>query len=158
MIDNRKETLAAIISPFNDDWKPRRASRRIIYNGTVVTPSSGLMESGYDLTLRDSVILAAGYMTRAVVAEYMRVPNHLLGVCGNKSTNHRMGITVAGEAEPGWEGLLTLELTYVPELGGPSTLSLPARWPICSVRFHVLMVEGQYVGNYQGATEAQGPR
>ena len=114
--------------------------------------SGGLSYCGYDLSLRDPVLIPAGKFALASAFERFTMPDNVVGFIHDKSTWARTGIMVQNTVvEPGWEGWLTIELTN----HGDTFVNIDANMPIAQVVFAYLdqSVEG-YTGKYQG----QGPR
>lgn len=174
MIENRSEIIQQCIQPFvqtktqgppihnpywhigiTPDTPVELVNAKLL--GKWVSTSYGMHESGYDVRLREDVVLIAGRMVLGTTLEHLHVPKNARVKCEDKSTNLRLGIRLAGKAEPGWHGYLTLELMYIPLEGGPSTLLIPKGWGIACYEFGLLMTEGDYGphGKYQGATEAE---
>lgn len=112
--------------------------------------SYGLSSAGYDIRLGRPVTLdAEDRFALAVSMERFRVPPHLLGRVHDKSTWARRGLFVQNTIiEPGWEGWLTLELTWAARLGG---LWIDAGTPIAQICFEALdaPTEQVYRGKYQ---------
>lgn len=154
MIENRRFALRSCFDPFVE---VKTLGPAIEFMGRQVAASYGMSEAAYDIRLAEPVLLIAGRMVFGLSLEYIRIPNHLRARCDDKSTNLRIGLRVAGRAEPGWHGKLTLELMYVPVEGGPSTLILPAGWGVAAMEFAELAGRTcGYNGKYQGATFIQG--
>lgn len=118
--------------------------------------SFGLSLAGYDIRIRESVLLETKdkSFVLASTLERFSMPRNMVGIVHDKSTWARRGLAVQNTViEPGWEGYLTLELTnHSNEL-----ISVRAGDPIAQVVFHYLdeMTEG-YVGKYQN--QEQGPQ
>lgn len=79
--------------------------------------------------------------------EEFQMPTNLMGRVLNKSTWARKGLdaSMTTNIEPGWNGFLTLELTY----HGQEVLIIPAGSGICQIIFETLAEPAQYVGKYQ---------
>lgn len=110
--------------------------------------SHGLTECGYDIRLKEGVWLFPG--RRFVLGssiEYFQMPSHLMGRVLNKSTWARKGIdaSMTTNIEPGWQGYLTIELSYKKLW----PIYIPAGVGICQVIFETLEEEAQYAGKYQ---------
>lgn len=156
MIENRAEIFARCLEPFVPS---KTAGPAIEFMGRQVSASYGMQESGYDVRLRDPTMLIAGRMVFGLALEHLAVPPNMRVRCDDKSTNLRVGLRVAGRAEPGWHGHLTLELMYIPVEGGPSTLLLPAGWGVATFEFALLTRSADYgSGKYQGSTEIETAR
>ena len=121
------------------------------YSGT----SYGLTECGYDIRLDQDVWLYPGH--RFVLAssiEMFDMPLHLMARIMNKSSWARMGVDVSRStnAEPGWKGYLTLEITY----SRLRPLKLPMGCGIAQVIFEQIYEPAQYKGKYQN--QKKGPQ
>jgi dCTP deaminase len=125
------------------------------------TASYGESFAGYDVRLGQSVMVFPGRTALAVTYEKFTMPNDVLGVVHDKSTWARLGLQVQNTVlEPGWQGHLTLELTWVPiaqydrfEKYDPY-LWLHTLWPIAQIVFH--RVDSACVP-YDGKYQNQGP-
>lgn len=114
--------------------------------------SAGPSLAGYDIRISlgggpNMAFLRKGDFILATTIEKFRVPNNLVGVVHDKSTWARQGLAVQNTViEPGWNGYLTLELTYQ----GNEVLEIRHGDPIAQVLFHVVSesTEG-YDGKYQ---------
>ena len=158
MIENRRFALRPIFDPFVET---KQQGPYIKWQGDLVSTSYGMGEAAYDIRLAEPVTLIAGRMVFGLSFEHIRVPDNLRARCDDKSTNLRLGLRVAGRAEPGWHGHLTLELMYIPVEGGPSVLDLPAGWGIAAIEFAQLASSANAYppdGKYQGPTTIQGAR
>lgn len=152
MIINRHALLAA--SPIKDMVTTK------VTNGDV---SFGLGEAGYDIRIKQDVrfafseyhgIMRVGLdgryksdrFTLASAIEEFTMPDNLVGIVHDKSTWARRGLSVFNTViEPGWNGFLTLELTY----HGQEELIIPAGSGIAQVVFHETACRAQYNGKYQ---------
>ena len=131
---------------------------------TVVTPmvstrmtafglSYGLSEAGYDIRLAQKVELEMGFTTLGSSLERFQMPTDMLARVCDKSTLIRMGVRVGNTViEPGWEGWLTLELTYAPtkevfEKTGRN-ITLAEGMPIAQVLWEPLAEARAYTGKY----------
>lgn len=161
MIENRPEVLSTIIKPFFAT-KMRDGPSVPNHVGELISASYGLEGSGYDVRLRHSVQLVAGYMSYGVTIEHFDMPTNLTGFVESKSTNFRLGINVDGKIEPGWHGCPTIEMVFTPRIDGPSSLILPAGWGIASIVFIQTTAKSSYGDDpgakYQGDTEVQDAR
>lgn len=98
-------------------------------------------------------LLRPGEFMLATTTERVELSTQFCARVEGKSTLGRWGLlvhTTAGFVDPGFSGLITLELRNV----GPFTLRLRAGMPICQVAFD--RVEGAteaYKGRYQGQLE-----
>lgn len=131
--------MRGIFSPF---------SERGVHDGL----SYGLSCAGYDIRLREEVIVVQGYTTLGCSLEYMSFPPDLLGLVKDKSTWARQGLQVQNTViECGFEGVLALELSYAPLLGGPAKILIRTGTPIAQVLVYQLMApaENPYQGKYQ---------
>ena len=83
-------------------------SGRRVYEGM----SYGLSSAGYDLRVKDEVVLHPGNFKLAVTIEYFSFPHDIMGMLVDKSTWARRGIAVQNTVfEPGWRGYPTIELS-----------------------------------------------
>lgn len=110
--------------------------------------SHGLTECGYDITIKQDVVLFLG--RRFVLAssiEEFNMPNNLMGRVLNKSTWARRGIdaSMTTNIEPGWKGFLTIELRY----SGVLPIRIKAGTGIAQVIFERIEVPTIYDGKYQ---------
>lgn len=143
--------MRGIFSPF---------SERGVHEGL----SYGLSCAGYDVRLKEDVLLVQGYTIIGVTLEHMDFPPDLLGMVADKSTWARMGVQVQHTViEPGWRGYLAVELTYQPvlsrddirlrayPLANPETMKIKGGAPIAQVLVHQLVApaENVYRGKYQ---------
>lgn len=141
--------------------------------------SFGLSMGGYDVCLDQDIAVLPGFTTLASTREVFKMPKDVIGVVHDKSSWARRGLFVQNTViEPGWEGYLTLELTYSPVLSQkeiravceafnshvrPAPQSCDAiqfleGTPIAQVVFHQLdqMTEGYGNGKYQN--QERGPQ
>lgn len=109
--------------------------------------SHGLSEAGYDVRIKQTVLLHPFRRFRlASTIERFDMPDNLVGVLHDKSTNIRRGLLVGNSVlEPGWSGGLTLELFYF----GWKPLLIKAGTGIGQVLFHELTLPASYDGKYQ---------
>lgn len=109
--------------------------------------SYGLTEAGYDIRIKQHVVLNSKYrFTLASAIEEFQMPQGLVGIVHDKSTWARRGLSVFNTViEPGWRGFLTLELVY----HGQDPLEIPAGAGIAQVLFHATWESAQYDGKYQ---------
>jgi dCTP deaminase len=96
--------------------------------------SHGLSEAGYDICIKQSVLLMPfRRFALASAIEMFHMPNNLVGIVHDKSTWARRGLSVFNTViEPGWCGFLTLELVY----HGWKPLRIPAGAGIAQILFH----------------------
>lgn len=89
-------------------------SERGVQNGM----SYGCSNCGYDIRVKlpdekSKVMLAQGAFLLASSYERIKMPNDLVGIVHDKSSWARKGIALQNTVlEPGWEGFITLEITY----------------------------------------------
>lgn len=127
--------------------------RRVIFPPTehTVHEETGLTYgasfAGYDIRIKQDVMLDPGEFTLASSYDRFAVPPDLIGFVCDKSSLARMGLFVGvGVIEPGWQGWLTLELKNQ----GNNQLFVMAGQPIAQIVFH--RVDGNvvsYGGRYQ---------
>lgn len=137
MIINREALLAE--SPIKDMLDTKERSHGV---------SHGLSEAGYDIRIKQSVVLSPRKrFSLASAIEEFEMPSNLVGIVHDKSTWARRGLSVFNTViEPGWTGFLTLELVY----HGDEELSIPAGAGIAQVIFHRTAFRASYDGKYQG--------
>lgn len=140
---------------------------------TIHGRSYGLAEVGYDIRLKQTVMFKpATYLRHTVfppriwvqdsgtnegsnfclasTIEEFDMPDNLMGVVHDKSTNIREGIQVFNTIiEPSWRGFLTLELAF----HGNKSITLEAGTPIAQVVFHELKEKAYYEGKYQNQAD-----
>lgn len=130
--------------------------------------SHGLTECGYDIRLAETVtfepnhsypnysyrdmvkvngVIQPGRFALGSSIEEFDMPSDLMGRVLNKSTWARKGLdaSMTTNIEPGWRGILTIELIY----HGVADLTLPAGTGICQVIFETLAEPAVYSGKYQ---------
>lgn len=108
--------------------------------------SYGQSLAGYDIRIKQNMLLCKGEFYIASTLERFTMPNHLVGIVHDKSSLARKGLSVFNTViEPGWKGFLTLELVY----HGDEPLEIYPGQPIAQVIFHMLLVGMQYQGKYQ---------
>jgi dCTP deaminase len=108
----------------------------------------GLSAAGYDVRIREAVILRPGDFALASTLERFTMPDDLLARVADKSSWARKGLTVQNTIiEPGWRGYLTLELAN----HGQNRLVIEAGSPIAQIIFEMLdePTEQPYAGKYQ---------
>lgn len=134
--------------------------------------SYGLTEAGYDIRINEKVIFTAsgnrpnilvkdgmefkGWPGRFCLAssiETFQMPKNLVGTVRDKSSWARRGLSVFNTViEPGWRGILTLELVF----NGNENLTIPAGAGIAQVLFGRLECNADYGhGKYQDAPGLQ---
>ena len=134
--------------------------------------SFGLAEAGYDIRIAETITfenLSGGWVKakdadgntrgspgRFILASSMetfQMPTFLVGTVKDKSTWARRGLSVFNTViEPGWNGILTLELVF----HGIHSVTIPAGSGIAQVLFTRLDEDGDYGdGKYQNAPGLQ---
>ncbi len=110
--------------------------------------SYGLSGAGYDVRVKQGLVLPPHGFSLASTVEYFEIPNDLIAVLHDKSTMARKGLSVFNTVlENGWCGWLTLELANKSD----KHLRIEAGQPIGQLLFH--RIEGYaapYSGKYQG--------
>lgn len=119
--------------------------------------SYGLSEAGYDIRLSEEHVssdtcIVKGNMVLAVSMERLVIPNNVIAFVHDKSTLARRGLAMQNTVlEPGWEGHITLEITYH---GAAYQFQLHRGMPIAQVCFHWLDGPAtSYEGRYQDQPE-----
>ena len=109
--------------------------------------SYGLSEAGYDICIKQEVILHPFRRFRlASTVDFFNMPDDLVAIVHDKSTWARRGLSVFNTViEPGWCGYLTLELVYHSYM----PLRIPAGAGIAQVIFHSITESAGYTGKYQ---------
>lgn len=110
--------------------------------------------AGYDCRLgvgnKGTILrIFRGGFRLAYTIEHICVPNDCIGLVCDKSTWARRGIALQNTVlEPGWEGHVTLEISYHGSMGW---YDLPRHVGICQILFARLDQETEgYKGKYQG--------
>lgn len=160
MIENRREVLSRFIAPF---VAQKRSCAVVIPCGWVgvrkIKVSSGMVESGYDITLGEDVVLYQGHAVLGVSAEHVNMPSNMAARLIGKSTWARLGVHLnVTEIDPGFRGWVTLEITYMPlwegwlrHLAGivwPRRLRIPAGTGIGCLQFVYTSTPAEYRGKY----------
>lgn len=110
--------------------------------------TGGLGPAGYDIRLREDVLIEPGGFMLGSSIEHLQMPHDLVGMIKDKSTWIRRGLTVGNTViEPGWRGFLTLELFN----NSKDFVGVNAGCPIAQVVFQLLdqATESPYNGKYQ---------
>jgi len=72
------------------------------------------IDTFYDETYREfgeKFLLYPGQLVNASTFEYVRLPNNLFGLVFTRSSWNRLGLKISSIIQPGYAGVLTLELT-----------------------------------------------
>jgi len=117
--------------------------------------SYGLSEAGYDIRIKQEVILHPfRRFALASAIEKFAMPNDMVAIVHDKSTWARRKLSVFNTViEPGWQGFLTLELVY----HGWVPLRIPAGAGIAQVLFHQISEPATYAGKYQNQGDRPTP-
>lgn len=117
---------------------------RTVHNGR----SYGLSYAGYDVRVKQRVMLRAGEFSLASTVERFEMPDDVLAIVHDKSTWARLGLSVFNTViEPGWHGWLTLELKNQHH---SNHLTIEAGDPIAQIVFQRLDdPAAPYSGKYQ---------
>lgn len=110
--------------------------------------SYGLDESGYDIRLKQRIVLHPfKRFALGSSVEKFTMPTNLVGLPCNKSTWARRGLdaSMTTKIEPGWHGYLTIEMFYT----GWKPLVIEAGSGILSIVFHEISDNMAYAGKYQ---------
>lgn len=110
--------------------------------------SYGVGPAGYDVRIKDEMIMLPGDFELGVTVEEFEMPNDIIAFVHDKSTWARRGLSLFNTViEPGWKGFLTLELIN----NGRNKLKIPAGCPIAQIIFMRLDSETRtpYRGKYQ---------
>jgi len=141
-----------LISPFRDRYD-------VYLEDLGIGLSGGLGPHGYDISLANDALLRPGRTTLACSNERFKIPDTIRGALFNKSTWRRLGVECGAATimEAGWEGHLTIEISYFPVtwdgmLGDVlQPVLIPAGSPIGQVEFSWLdgPTSRPYSGRYQ---------
>ncbi len=85
-------------------------------------------------------IIHPGEFVLGVTKEYIKMPNDLMGVVDGRSSLGRLGVlihTTSAGINPGWEGILTLEISNV----GKVPVALYPGMRVCKLVLHKLSSE-----------------
>lgn len=120
--------------------------------------SWGLSASGYDLRIKDDLLVPAGQFRLATTMEYIDLPTDIQGMLLDKSTLARQGISMFNtKFEPGWRGFPTVEIAN----HSFKSYQFYAGDPLCQMEFQWLdqptefPYEGKYQDQEQEPTEAR---
>lgn len=130
-------TLFGSEPPRVDPCNPNTNLEEIEYEEEVLQPVS---ETG-------GVVLKPGEFALAFSLEYFSLPSDILAVVKDKSTLARLGLAVQTTcSEPGWNGILTMEISN----HGGLNIVLTEGMPIAQVVFHRgKPPKNAYSGRYQ---------
>lgn len=124
-----------VIAPFHE---------RTVHNGM----SYGLSHAGYDVRIAETFDLQPGEFKLASTTEIFSMPTDLIAMVHDKSTWARRGISLFNTViEPGWCGVLTLEIVN----NSRDVVRIQAGDPIAQIVFMQLDLptEKPYTGKYQ---------
>lgn len=110
--------------------------------------SYGLSACGYDVCIKDGMVLDRGGFALATTVEWFSFPADIRGALADKSTWARRGIVVQNTRfEPGWYGFPTIEISN----HGLEAVFIPPRSPIAQMEFALLdaPTDQPYTGKYQ---------
>lgn len=108
----------------------------------------GLGPAGYDVRVAERLSLAPGAAVLASTIEHFEMPDDVLGKVADKSTWARQFLAVQNTIiEPGWRGVLTLELSN----HGERWIEIFPGMPIAQIILHSLdqPTNQPYAGKYQ---------
>ncbi len=107
----------------------------------------GLSHAGYDVRIRECLILKPHEFRLASTIEHFNMPLDLVAKVHDKSTWARRGLSLFNTViEPGWRGYLTLELCNKSDM----ELWIDAGMPIAQILFDKLDQPAVgYTGKYQ---------
>lgn len=104
-------------------------------------------------------VVSPGMLVLASTLERVSIPKQYCGSVHLKSTRAREGFdhAIAGFVDPGWDGILTLEIKNVTQY---QTLGIYPGMPFVQLVLFKLSspVRQGYRGRYQGAVEVEGPK
>lgn len=116
----------------------------------------GVGPAGYDVRIRENLVLKPGAFALASTIERFTMHADVMGFVHDKSTWARRGLAVQNTViEPGWQGWLTLELTN----HGYEPIHIVGGSPIAQVIFHLLPepTDMPYKGKYQNQAPGAQP-
>lgn len=110
--------------------------------------SYGCGACGYDVRIRETILMPPGSFALASTLERFMMPNDIAAFVTDKSSMARIGISVQNtKIDPGWQGFLTLEISN----HSSETIQLIGGQPIAEITFHYLdkPTDRPYRGKYQ---------
>lgn len=135
------QPLRVIPAPDDSQFQPctidLRLGNEFIYVVGVKDPETGHVSSVKRKVVADTFTLKQGQFVLAHTLEYIEVPPHLCVKVDGKSSLGRRGIMVhvtAGLIDPGFKGMITLELKNV----GYDNMTLEWGQSICQIEVHRL--------------------
>lgn len=142
--------------PCYEPYKIGAASVDVRIGSKVVKESGEIVDIGWS-DQHYPVMMMPGEFWLVDMYEEVHVPQDLSCMFLLKSTSARMGLQhmFAGWVDPGWQGVLTLELKNV-NLAKP--LHLHHGQPIGQLVFMQTVGAGTYKGRYQNSISVSGPR
>ena len=139
---------------------------RKLYDARPLTPMSamklrengvtyGMSEAGYDIRIKQDITLhPLKRFSLASTIERFQMPDNLVAIVHDKSTNIRRGLMVGNSViEPGWSGWLTLELFYF----GWKPMRIKVGTGIAQVIFHQISEPASYSGKYHNQADRPVP-
>jgi len=137
MIVNKQSLLA--LAPIKDMYQSKLVHHE---SGTTF----GLSGNGYDIRLRQSILIQPKQFVLGSSIEEFQMPANLLGVVHDKSSNIRQGISVFNSViDSGWNGFLTLEIYN----HSNAAIQLMVGMGIAHILFHEVVHPTIYEGAYQ---------
>ncbi len=137
MIVNRQSLLA--LAPIKDMFQSK-----LVHHESNTT--FGLSGNGYDIRLRQSILVQPKQFVLGSSIEEFQMPANLVGVVHDKSSNIRQGISVFNSViDSGWNGFLTLEIYN----HSNAAIQLMAGMGIAHILFHEVVHPTIYEGVYQ---------
>lgn len=123
-----------------------RLKQRVVFEPYSAWKSLGIREGVWIHTVTVDTDSIEGNFCLASSIEEFQMPDNIVGIVHDKSTNIREGIQVFNTViEPGWNGFLTLELAF----HGNKKVVLEAGTPIAQVIFSEIMIPIKYEGKFQ---------
>lgn len=137
MIVNKQSLLA--LAPIKDMFQSK-----LVHHESSTT--FGLSGNGYDIRLRQSILVQPKQFVLGSSIEEFQMPANLLGVVHDKSSNIRQGISVFNSViDSGWNGFLTIEIYN----HSNAAIQLMAGMGIAHILFHEVVHPTLYEGAYQ---------
>ncbi len=134
-----------------DDWMIMPFFERTVSHGRTF----GLSSAGYDVRIREHIVLLPRAFRLASTLETFRLPNDVAMDIKSKTTNSRLGFHVHdASTDPGWQGVLTLKISNLTD----EAIEILAGTPIAQCVFEALdePTDQPYRGRYQH--QAAGPQ
>jgi len=166
MMEKEGLVIEPILLPIQSASVDLRLGNNILRqsSGQVVDPVHGRIPDESVKPMGNKHYLFPGQWLLAETLEYIEIPPSLVGILVGKSSLARFGLQIesAGYVDPGWKGVLTLEIKNL----GEYTIVLRPEMMICQIRFEPVVglpVQHPYGhpalnSHYQGSQGVQAGR